>query len=114
MSIVIGMLQSLFVTLVLECLMALIMGVRKPFDFLVIILVNVITNVSINAIINLVYPDMKVIPLWVVVLIFEILVVILEGFVYMKAGVSAKLNVYIFSLILNTVSFLGGIILASF
>ena len=109
-SLILSILLSLILTLFLEVLLSFFLGIRKKYDFLIIILINIATNVSINVIINAVnHFDPSY--LWTAIMILEVIVVLIEGFVYMKANIFKVINPFLASLILNTVSFLGGLII---
>ena len=103
-------LYSLIITLVIECLIGLILGFRKK-DLLNIFLVNVLTNPLLNATIGSVNYYFGLRVRTIVLIILEIIVVIVEGFIYQKYFERRKINPYIVSLILNIASFgLGKII----
>lgn len=105
-------LKCLLITIILELIISLILGVRKKKDFLNIILVNGITNPLVSIFIyfcNVMYFDPNI---WVIVLIImEILAVLFEGFIYKKYLKYNAINPYVLSVILNISSyFLGTII----
>ena len=103
-------LYSLIITLIIECLIGLILGYRKK-DLLNIFLVNVLTNPLLNAIVGSVNYYFGLRVRTIVLIILEIIVVIIEGFIYYKYFERRKINPYIVSLILNITSYgLGRII----
>lgn len=111
MNIGLIMIVSLISTILLEIISGLILGVRKGLDILNILLVNLLTNplvVSISYYINLAY-GLKI--KYIVLIILEVLVVIIEGLIYKKYFSYRKIDLIIFSLLLNGCSyFIGNII----
>lgn len=110
-SIPLIMARCLFFTILIECFIALILGIRKGKDFLNILLVNCITNpivVTVPIYFNLKYG---IIERRVVLLALEVLTFILEGLVYKKVLIYKKFNPLFISLILNLSSyFIGAVI----
>ena len=105
------MLICLLCTIVIECLIALILGYRKK-DLLNVLLVNVLTN-----------PIVSSVPVYfnyyyglrsrnIILLILEILTFIVEGFIYVKVLQRRKINGFILSLILNLSSYLIGLLIS--
>ena len=98
-------------TIIVELLVALFFKVRNKKDLLNIVLVNIMTNpllvtltVYINIIYGLKYRNVLIYPL-------EILVVLSEGLIYKKYLKYRKINPFILSFILNTCSYLMGLII---
>lgn len=104
---------SLLITLVIECLIALILGYRKK-DLLNVFLVNVLTNPLLNAVIASInyYCGLK--ARYIALIVLEIIVFMVEGFIYYKYLDRRKINPYILSLILNISSFVLGRIINNF
>lgn len=104
------MIQCLLITIVVECLIATILKVKIK-DLIIVLLVNVLTNpllVSITFSIGIFYGN---IPRVIITLILEILVVIVEGFIYKRNLIENKVNPYLLALLLNISSYLiGGLI----
>lgn len=101
------LLRCLIITIVIELLVALILGLRKK-DLINVILVNVITNpivniviVSVNVLIGLEYRIYALI-------IMELFALISEALIYKKVLKYKKINWFIISLILNMSSYLFG------
>lgn len=108
------MLISLFCTIAIETFFGFLLGIRKKRDFLNIILVNILTNpllVSLTFSINIVY-GLKTYYKFLIIL--EILVVLIEGLVYKKNLEYRKINVFVFSLILNCCSYFIGTLINNF
>lgn len=105
------MIRCLVCTVIIECIIAFIIGIRNKKDFLNVILVNCITNpivVTVPLYFNIRYG---IIERRVALLILEILTIICEGFIYKKILKFKKINPYIISIVLNAGSyFIGEII----
>ena len=103
------MLISLTITLVFEIGMALILKYRGK-DIVNVLLVNLLTNPLLNSVIVAInyYYGLKARNIWLIIL--EILVVIIEGFIYQKYLTRRKINGYLLSIILNITSFGLGLI----
>ena len=87
-----GLLRSLLLTEVLELLAAACFPQRNRHDFLLVILVNILTNPVVG---------------------LEFAVWLSEALIYRKCLIG-KQNPYLFSLILNAASYLGGVCLQYF
>lgn len=100
---------SLGLTIVIELLFALIIGIRNRKDLLLVVLVNILTNPPVVFIYYLLYfytawSGMLVkIPL-------EILAVLVEGYYYKSFGKEFR-RPFLFSLFANTISFGIGILI---
>lgn len=108
------MLRSLICTIIIEILVAIILGIKNKKDILNIILVNIITNPLVTAIpvyFNLFY-SLRLRN--IVLIILEILTLLFEGFVYKKYINLKKINPFILSLILNSSSYFIGEIINRF
>ena len=101
------MIRCLLSTIIIELLLALILGVRDKKDILNIILVNTMTNPLLVSLITYITYN-KTYNRTISIIIMEILVVIIEGLTYKKILKFNKKNPYILSLILNASSFLIG------
>lgn len=100
---------ALFCTIIIELIFGLMLGIREKDDLLTILLVNILTNpllVSITYLIGL-YCGMQKI----VTYILEVLVIIIEGFIYKKLLYYKKRNPFIISLILNIMSYSIGLVI---
>ncbi|MCQ2418327.1 MAG: hypothetical protein MJ085_00950 [Clostridia bacterium] len=99
---------SLLLTLVIELLLALILGVQEGRDFLLIFLVNVITNPLIGILLDVYYVYVAVPPFWLIA-VLEAGVVFGEWALYRGRLEYRKLPPFVFSLVLNTASYLIGL-----
>ena len=101
------MARALICTILIETIVAFIIGYRKK-DLINVILVNIMTNPIVFIV--PVYFNVKygIIERNVVLLILEILALLSEGFVYKKYLSNKKINPYVLSLILNLSSYLIG------
>lgn len=102
---------SLTCTIIIEFILALILGLRDKKDLFNVILVNIVTNpivVSVSFTSNLLYGIQgKIIS----TIILEILAFLCEGFIYFKVLKYKKINGFLLSLILNVTSYTLGIFL---
>lgn len=105
------MFNCLIITIILEVFTALIFKVRSTKDLLNIVLINIVTNpvlVVITYYVNI-YYSMKV--YYIVLIILELCVVFIEGFVYKKYLKFKNINPFVLAFILNCSSyFIGRII----
>ena len=104
------MIISLTCTLVIEISIAFILRYRGK-DLLNVLLVNILTNPLLNSVIVAInyYYGLKArnISLY----IFEVLVVLVEGFIYHKYLERRKINGFLLSLILNVSSYVLGLLI---
>jgi len=103
-----SLLISLALTLIVENAAAVILGVRKKKDFLLITLVNIVTNPLLVQILNILSLLLKNMPPWYLILLLEATVVVVEGLLYRNRLNYKKINPFIFSFILNLLSYFGG------
>lgn len=105
------MINALLLTIIVELIFAFILGARNKKDFINILLVNIITNPIVNG------TSIMVNLYWgyslrnIVLIILELLAIFMEGFAYKKTLNYKKINPFIFSLILNGLSYIFGLIL---
>lgn len=102
------MVRCLALTIIIELLLALILGVRNKKDIINIILVNVITNPIVVLTPIIVYLKFGGYYPRIVLFILEILTVLIEGLIYKKVLEYKKINWILLSLILNAASFVIG------
>ena len=104
------MVISLTCTLVIEVLFAIILKYRGK-DLINVILVNILTNPLLNSVIVAInyYYGLKARNISLYIL--EVLVVIVEGFIYQKYLNRRKINGYLLSLILNIASYGIGLLI---
>lgn len=104
------MARCLLFTILIELIVALILGVRDKKDILNIILVNTMTNpLLVSVTVYITYN--RIFNRIASIVILELLVVIIEGFTYKKILNFKKINPFVLSLILNAASyFIGEII----
>ena len=91
------------ITIILEISLAYILKIKDKKDLLNIIIINFITNVSLNSFIFIYYILSK--KLIIHILILEITIIIIEGTFYKKKLKYKRINPYLISLILNIVSY---------
>ena len=105
------MIKCLLLTILIELVIALLIGIVKRRDLLNVILVNVVTNplvVSLPILFMLMYG---IRAKYIVLIILELLTFLFEGFIYSKVLDYKKLNPYIISLMLNLGSYLIGVVI---
>lgn len=96
---------SLIATIVIESLVALLLGVKNKKDYINIVLVNIMTNPVVNITPSIFLLLYGMIGHNIALIILEISVVIIEGLVYKKYLSYNKINPYLLSLILNISSY---------
>lgn len=104
------MIRCLLMTLLIECGIACLAGVRQKNDIIIILLVNVLTNplvVSSMVAVNFFFGSRVS---GVYEYIIEAIVLIAEGLIYRKTLDNKKLNPFILSLLLNAASYLSGVV----
>ena len=102
------MIRCLIITLLIETIVGLILGIREKRDLLNVVLVNIVTNqlvVSIPVFFNYKYG---LLSRNICLLVFEVSAFLFEGFIYDKFLKYKKLNGFIISLILNGFSYFIG------
>ena len=102
---------ALLVTEAAELGGALLLGVRKGRELLLIALANFLTNVALNLGLYLLLLQHTLEELRLFILAAELLVWGLEWLIYRLGGVSAKVRPWLLALILNVASYLLGLFL---
>lgn len=106
-----GLIQALLLTEILELLAAACFPQRNKWDFLLVFLVNIVTNPLV------VYLDywfrfrMPSVVLWIAML--EFAVWLSESLIYRKC-LKENQNPFLYSLILNATSYFGGMFIGKF
>lgn len=102
-------LSSYLITIIAETLAALLWRVKKPIDLIIILLINTITNITINVSVILVriYGGPSVLTPFKIV--GEVLVFLVEAFLFKKL-LSKCPHPLLFSLTLNGASYAAGIV----
>ena len=98
-------LRSLLFTIIIELIMALILGIRYKKDLLNVILVNLITNPIVNITVITLNIYVGLTARNYSLYILEVLVLLTEGLIYRKVLSYKKINWFLVSLILNISSF---------
>ena len=111
-QIIITLIVCLILTLVLEEVTALIVGVRKGFDLTVILFSNLLTNPFV-VFSGILLASFTKIPRPVYVIVLELAAFITEALIYRKLLFTKKPSPFLLSLILNSVSFFAGTTLSS-
>ena len=101
---IINIIQSLILTLLIELTISIVLGIRGK-DLLRITFINIITNVTLNIIVSLLYLVMNnYIVFYIIVPILEIFVFLIEGTYFKKINKSI-ISPYKLSLLLNGFSY---------
>lgn len=104
------MIISLICTVVIEISIAFFLKYRKR-DLLNILLVNILTNPLLNSVVVAINYFYGLKARNVSLYIFEVLVVIVEGYIYQKFLERRKINGYLLSLLLNIASYGLGLLI---
>lgn len=102
--------RSLVLTLIFEGIFGLIWGIKGRRDWLLLLLVNVVTN-PIVVIHYYNHYDNGGIPLWIYVAMLEMAAVIAEWLAYRRWGGKSTRPAFLFALCANGFSFCIGLIL---
>lgn len=108
-NIITSIILSCIITIGIECSVASIFLLKK-IEYKYVVIINIITNIILNVIYHLVLLLNNNIINIVYVIIGEIVVFYVEALYYGKY-LNLKVNKYLFSLLLNCVSFITGIII---
>ena len=111
-QIILTLIVCLILTLVLEEVTALIVGVRKGFDLTVILFSNLLTN-PVVVFSGMLLASFTEIPRPAYVIVLELATYITEALIYRKLLFTKKPSPFLLSLILNSVSFFVGTTLSS-
>ena len=106
-----SLLLSLVLTAVLELGAAWLLGVRERRDFLLIFLVNVLTNPPLVLTLDVIYLSGRQMPPWYLIGVLELTAVCVEGLIFRRRICYCRIPPLLLSLLLNAVSFLGGLLL---
>ena len=114
LNLLINLILTLFLTIIIECFVSFLMGYRNKLFLLVIILMNIITNPIFNYLILLNNQFNFLKDTLTITSFFEIFIVLIEGgiLIYVFTDKDRK-ELLLFSLIINLVSFLLGLIIFS-
>ena len=98
-------LRALILTIIIETIIGIIIGIRNKKDILNVVLVNMITNpfVTIVPVTLNIYVSLQARNISLYIL--EVLVLFTEGLIYKKVLNYKKINWLLISLILNLASF---------
>ena len=113
---IILMLFALFVTILVESVVAMLLGYRKKLEIATIILINLITNPLMNYLIIIgvfLAPSDRVSTI-ITTLFLEIVVVFVEWLLLRFALRSDSKKLFVLSLVMNVCSFIAGFIIIVF
>lgn len=107
-----SVLLSLGFTLLLELCFAALLGVRRKKDFLLVFLVNVVTNPPLVLSLNLLSQYRPELVCFFLILPLEFLVVCIEWLLYRRRLDYKRIPPFLLSLLLNVISYSGGLLLS--
>ena len=107
------MIRCLILTILIECGIAYLLGVRKKTDVLIVMLVNLLTNPLVVSSVVAVNYFVGRQAAEIFEYVSEIAVFLIEGFIYRKKLDYKKINPFILSLLLNAASYLSGVVFNS-
>ena len=102
---------SLFLTEIIELTLAVFFGVRKRIDIFVVILANIVTNLPVVFTMNMLMGDISKVLYFGIMFVLEILVFLIECFIYYRLKVESKFGPFKLSFVLNLVTTVIGVIL---
>lgn len=102
------MVRCLLLTIIIEVIVGLLIGIRNKKDIINIILVNIVTNPIVVSVPILIYLYFGYKYERLSLYILEIITLFVEGFIYLKVLNYKKLNPFLISLLLNLSSYLIG------
>ena len=105
------MIICLTCTLLIECTIAFILGIRNKKDQLNVILVNILTNPILVVSTTLIKVCISIKAYNIAIPIFEISAFLIEGSISHKYLTNRKINGFLLSLILNICSYFLGIVI---
>ncbi|MBR2603850.1 MAG: hypothetical protein IKE10_02400 [Bacilli bacterium] len=101
---IINIIQSLILTLLIELTISIVLGIKGK-DLLRITFINIVTNVTLNIIVSLLYLVINnYVVFYIIVPILEIFVFLIEGTYFKKLNKSI-ISPYKLSLLLNGFSY---------
>lgn len=106
-----SLINSLILTIFIELLTSILIGIRKRNDIISIIAVNTLTNPIIVFISNILYIFKNSLLYWGIIVTIEIIIVFIEGKIYEKVLNFEKMSGINLSFINNSISFIIGVII---
>ena len=104
------MIVCLSLTILIETLLGIIIGVRKK-DIIIIVLAQVVTNPIVVTVPYLIYILFGYRYYLISIFVLEILAFLIEGIIYSTSLKFKKINPYVLSLILNICSYGFGLLM---
>ncbi len=112
-GLIVSLLASLLLTVVTELAAAWLLKVRKPSELVFVILANCITNPVVNACFYLLLSETSEMAVTVLGLLFLEIAVAATEYVYFRITLKQnRVNKLLLSVVLNTSSFLSGLIVS--
>lgn len=105
------MIKCLILTIIIELVIGIIIGIRNKKDIANIILVNVFTNPLVTSIPIFMYIFFGYYLEIIFLILLEIFALLSEGYIYKKVLIYNKINPFLISLILNLSSYGLGLLI---
>ena len=103
------MVVCLSLTIIIETLLAFIIGVRKK-DLIFVVLAQVVTNPIVVTVPYLIFIKFSYKNYLISIYVLEVLAFLVEGLIYSKSLRNKKINPFLLSLILNVCSYGFGLL----
>lgn len=101
----IALIAALCITIIIEMVVAMLLGLRNPKDYLLLVVVNMLTNPAINSLYHYVFNGQGGLGLE---LVLEMGVVLVEGFLFKR--LEEIHHPWFFALLINLASYGVGIL----
>lgn len=112
---VINLYLALLFTIIIEISISILLNVRIKNDILNIVFINIVTNPLLNCFLLIMSSIIKSnTVIWILIIICELLVVIVEYKYFKNKLIFNKLNRLLFSFILNGFSFGIGLVVTNY
>lgn len=109
-SILISLITSLLLTLIFESAAAFVIGFRTKKDFLLLFLVNLVTNPVVGITLDCIFYFRPTLLRWYTILLLELAATAAEALLYRRRLDCKKLSPLLISILCNAVSYTGGLL----
>ena len=113
-NIIESLMIALLITITVECLLSVALGVRTIRGLLLVALINIVTNPPVNIFLDVLYYKAPCMINIFTVTAVELCVVIAEALIYNGRLNTGRLRSLLFSAILNGASFAAGMLISLF
>lgn len=107
-NILISLITSLLLTLLFESAAAFVIGFRTKKDYLLLFLVNLVTNPVVGISLDCIFYFRPTLLRWYTILVLELAAVGAEALLYKGRLDCKKLSPLLISILCNAISFTGG------